>query len=111
MPLGAYAIAQEGRPFEEGIDFWVIYLHFYLTGSGRLPTDRETNTLFVVHDTKVYMPPELRRRLADLPEHVFGPLRVVRLVGAEAAAWRQATRHLSATPARESQNQAHTELP
>lgn len=85
-----YAIAQDNRSMRAGVDFWVLYLHFWISGDPAAPVRADAPRLFVVRDNLVAVPEGVDVWLADKPVEEFGPLRVYRLEGTAAAQWREA---------------------
>lgn len=83
-----YSIAQDGRTEAVGVDYWVVYLHYYISGDRRLPVDRNAPVLYVLLDSKSTLRPEVSEFLRHKEQVNFGTIGVFRFEGLEAQAWR-----------------------
>ncbi len=95
---GTYAVAQDGRLSETGVDYWVMFLHFVETGDPDSPTG-PAERLFVVRHNRTRLRPEVVSALEPLEFAGIGPWRVYEFSGPEAAAWRETVRRFPASPA------------
>ncbi|MBI5153671.1 glycosyltransferase family 39 protein [Candidatus Poribacteria bacterium] len=87
-----YAIMQDARGPNSGIDYWVLYLHYRVTGNSHVPTDRDTPNIFLILDNKTILRREAAAWLAGRPSVPFGTLSVLRLRGRDALEWRELVR-------------------
>jgi 4-amino-4-deoxy-L-arabinose transferase-like glycosyltransferase len=94
----SYAIMQGARTPEEGIDYSVLYVHYWLTGDPTNPSWRDSHpprVLFVIRANRPDLPGPAKQWLADRPAHRFGPLEVYRLEGHDALFWREQVGRIS----------------
>ncbi|HUT25288.1 MAG TPA: glycosyltransferase family 39 protein [Sumerlaeia bacterium] len=92
-----YAIMQDARAVRTGIDYWVVYLHFWISGNPEVPLDRSAPTLFAIHDAKTILRPEIAEWLDGKSRVAFGTLAVFRFEEKEARLWRDLVERFSAT--------------
>ncbi|MBX3727610.1 MAG: glycosyltransferase family 39 protein [Candidatus Sumerlaeia bacterium] len=85
------SISQDGRTARAGLDYWVVYLHYYVSGSETVPVDPLAEHQFVVRDSKTVLRPEVAAWLEQFDSTAIGNLTVTRLIGPEAAEWRRLT--------------------
>ncbi|MDK2973594.1 MAG: Dolichyl-phosphate-mannose-protein mannosyltransferase, partial [Candidatus Sumerlaeota bacterium] len=93
-----YAISQDGRDPRAGVDFWVLYLHYYVSGEEHAPTDPLAEHLYVIRDSKSVLRPEVAPFLDRFDATEIGTLRVTRLMKAEAREWRRLTAEYPSAP-------------
>ncbi len=92
---GSYAVSQDGRLPETGVDYWVLYLHFAETGVAEAPTGA-ADRLFVVRSNGTRLRPEVAAALEPAPHTEIGPWRVYDFAGPEAGGWRDVVRRFPA---------------
>jgi hypothetical protein len=83
-----FTLMQEARPASLGIDLWVIYIHYWLTGNHQAPLSPEANVIFLIHDAGIILPDIAEDFLREREAKTFGPMWVYRLEGAAAEEWR-----------------------
>jgi hypothetical protein len=93
-----YAISQDGRDPRAGVDFWVLYLHYYVSGEEHAPTDPLAGHLYVIRDSKSVLRPEVAPFLDRFDATEVGTLRVTRLLETEAREWRRLTAEYPSAP-------------
>lgn len=84
-----YAIMQDGRSPETGVDYWVPYIHYWVTSQDRVPTGPSAPEVFVIKDGKSILRPEVGYWLSGRSMQSFGTLGVFHFEGDDARQWRE----------------------
>ncbi|MFW5864199.1 MAG: helix-turn-helix domain-containing protein [bacterium] len=89
-----FTIMQEARPPEQGIDIWLSYIYYVLTGKNQSPLSTNAPVIYLMHDSGIILADKANAFLnkQQAIEH-FGPLLLYRFEGHEADQWRAITRN------------------
>lgn len=86
---GHYALRQEARSREEGIDYPLIYLHAWLSGSNWLPLSPAAEEIYLFHETRLHLPPASLRWLETQPKARYTGLSVYHLDQTDLDVWQE----------------------
>jgi hypothetical protein len=86
-----FSIIQDGRRESAGVDFWVLYLHYWVGRDPNTPVNPAAPVVYVLVDSKTILVAEVSYWLSGRPYRSFGNLLVFRFSGAEAREWRRLT--------------------
>jgi len=92
-----FSVSQDARQPDAGIDYWLLYLYFALTGNPRIPSAPD-GPLFVVRSSQTVLREQPSDFLADLEPADLGPYRVYQLTVEEAKEWRGLVSRFPAVP-------------